>query len=241
MTAAGRMWAIVPVKRFAAAKRRLAPVLEAGERAALARLMLEDVLDALLPCRDILTGVLVVTADREAMAVARHCGAAVVMDAADSGINEAIVAGIEHLGASADDAAMVVPSDIPQATRNAFAQAAAAVAAPHSLAIAAAAQDGGTNLLACRPAGVVAPRFGQRSFDQHRRAALQAGIAVQTLRLPELSLDIDRPDDLPAFLALNSPTRTHAFLSAIPFQERLAASARPGRRSLERVLVKVGS
>jgi 2-phospho-L-lactate/phosphoenolpyruvate guanylyltransferase len=234
-----RLWAIVPVKPFAAAKRRLAPVLDAAERASLARLMFEDVLDALMPCRDILTGVLVVTSEGDAMDVARHRGAAVVMDGVDNGINEAIIAAIDHLRPKAGDAVLVVPSDIPQITHNAFAQAAAAVAAPRSLAIAAAARDGGTNLFAGRPAGVVAPQFGPQSFERHRQAAVQAGIAVQTLCLPELSLDIDCPNDLPAFLALNSPTRAHAFLSAIPLHERLIGLAWPS--SFDRVLVKVGS
>lgn len=239
MTAGARMWAIVPVKRFAAAKRRLTPVLDAGERAALARLMFEDVLDALVPCRDIFTGVLVVTSDSDAMAMARQRGAAVVTTEADSGINEAILATIDHLGPQADDAVLVVPSDIPQVTHKAFVQAAAAVAAPRSLAIAAAARDGGTNLFAGRPAGIVAPQFGPHSFERHRHAAVQAGITVQSLCLPELALDIDRPDDLPAFLALMSPTRAHAFLSEIPLQDRLVGSASPNR--FDRMLVEVGS
>ena len=239
MTGSERMWAILPVKRFADAKRRLTPVLEAGERAALARLMFEDVLDALMPRHGIFTGVVIVTSDSDAMAIARQRGATVVTTEVDSGINEAILAAIDQLRPQADNAALVVPSDIPQVTHKAFVQAAAAVAGPRSLAIAAAARDGGTNLFAGRPAGIVAPQFGPHSFQRHRRAAVQAGITVQTLSLPELSLDIDRPDDLPVFLALKSPTRAHAFLSALPLHDRLVGSASPNR--FDRVLVEVGS
>jgi len=234
-----RLFAIVPVKRFDAAKRRLAPVLDTAERATLARLMFEDVLDTLMPCHDILADVLIVTSDSDAAALARECGAAVVADHADCGINEAILAAIDYAAPEADDAIVVMPSDIPQVTRKAFALAAAAVAKPRSLAIAAAARDGGTNLFAARPAGVLAPQFGPLSFERHRQAAIQAGIAVQTLRLPELGLDIDRPDDLSAFLALNSATRTHAYLATLPLHERPAYPVLLNESG--RVLVEAGS
>ena len=41
------IWALVPVKAFSAGKRRLSPVLNAIDRARLARAMFEDVLDLL--------------------------------------------------------------------------------------------------------------------------------------------------------------------------------------------------
>jgi 2-phospho-L-lactate guanylyltransferase len=227
MIEGARILAVIPVKRFSAAKSRLASVLGAGKRAELARLMFEDVLDALMQCQDILAGTLVVTSDRKAADMALPRGALIVVEPADSGINAAVNLAVRHISLGAEDGLMVVPSDIPQVTRRAFAQAAAAVAPPRSLAIAAAAEDGGTNLFACRPAGVISPRFGPCSFDQHCRAALQAGVAVHALRVPELSLDIDWPENLRTFLSLKSKTRTHAFLS------RIRSSRRPIERRLQ--------
>ena len=81
------------------------------------------------------------------------------------------------------------------------------------MAIAAAADDGGTNLLGCRPARAIPLRFGRHSFERHCRAATRAGLTVQALHLPELLFDIDRPEDLRRFVALGSRTRTHEFLS----------------------------
>lgn len=234
-----RIWAVVPVKRFSAAKSRLVPVLDAGERAELGRLMFEDVLDALVPCRDILAGVLVVTADSGAASLARLRGATVLADVADSGINAAVVQASQYILQTTDNGLMVVPSDIPQITRSAFAQAAAAVAEPRSIAIAAAAEDGGTNLFACRPAGVIPPQFGPRSFDMHYRMAQQAGLAVHTLHVPELSLDIDRPENLRTFLALKSNTRTHAYLSCVHVVDRLERLLRPNRRPLDPAVAEV--
>jgi 2-phospho-L-lactate guanylyltransferase len=238
MTADNRIWAVIPVKRFSAAKARLASVLDIGERAELARVMFEDVHDALLQCQDILAGTLVVTWDPEVAALARRRGASVVPDA-ERGINAAVTLAVQYIHAHGGAGLMVVPSDIPQVTRNAFAEAGRAIATAPSLAIAAAADDGGTNLFACRPAGAVPPLFGPRSFDLHRRTAILMDVVVHTLRLPELSLDIDRPENLRTFLALESSTRTHDFLCRIPLVERLAKCRRLRRQPPDRATAEV--
>ena len=210
-----RIRAIVPVKRFSTAKSRLATVLNAIERAELAQLMFEDVLDALELCKEFLAGVIVVTSDESAAALARSRGAMVVSDAADNGINAAVRLAIHRIDRSGDDGVIIVPSDIPQLSLDGIFKAVTAISAPRTLAVVPATEDGGTNLLACRPADVVPLRFGPHSFDRHCSAALRAGITPHVLAIPELGLDIDRPENLRAFLSLKSQTRTHAFLSAI--------------------------
>jgi 2-phospho-L-lactate/phosphoenolpyruvate guanylyltransferase len=221
MTAGAHIHAVLPVKPFARAKTRLERALAASERVTLARLMFEDVLDALMACRDIFACTVVVTTDPQAAALARRLGAGVLADSADCGINAAISSAVRNLSVDADDALLVVPSDIPQVTRVALAQAAAAVAAERTVVIAGAARDGGTNLLACRPVHAIPPLFGPDSFERHRSTALRAGFSVQILTLAELSLDVDRPDDLCHFLKLNSNTRSHAFLSNISLKRRI--------------------
>jgi len=120
---------------------------------------------------------------------------------------------IDLFGGKPDTGVIIVPSDLPQLSAAAIAAAVEAISGGSSVAIAAAPADGGTNLLACRPAAAVPLHFGPSSFLQHSRAAQQAGLAVRILALPELLVDIDRPDDLQAFCALHSKTRTHAFLA----------------------------
>jgi 2-phospho-L-lactate guanylyltransferase len=221
MTSGGQIQAVLPVKPFALAKTRLEGVLAANERITLARLMFEDVLDALTACNDIFASTVVVTADREAAALARRSGAFVLTESAGRGINAAISSAVRSRSVEAGNALLVVPSDIPQVTRMALAQAAGAVAAERSVALGAAARDGGTNLLACRPAHAIPPLFGPHSFERHRGTALRAGLSVQILTRAEFSLDVDRPDDLRHFLMLNSNTRSHAFLSSISVDQRI--------------------
>jgi 2-phospho-L-lactate guanylyltransferase len=219
MTDGNRVWCIVPVKRFGVAKSRLIPVLDVQERATLARLMFEDVIDVLLQSEAMLAGVAVVTPDRNAATVARSRGAAAVLDRTDNGINAAVRMAIAQI-AGDDDGVIVVPSDIPQVTPDAIAAAVQAIASPGTMAIAAA-DDGGTNLLAGRPAGAIPLHFGPCSFERHCRAAAEAGIAIHTLHVPQLLPDIDRPEDLRRFVALESRTRTHEFLSRLGICERL--------------------
>src|SRR4051812_29560895 len=114
-----KMWSIVPVKRFAVAKSRLSPVLDAEERAVLARLMFEDVLDVLLQSQAVLEGVAVATSDNNAATLARGRGAAVALDRGDNGINAAVGLAIAQF-AGEDDGVVVVPSDIPQVTPDAI-------------------------------------------------------------------------------------------------------------------------
>ncbi len=206
------VWAILPVKRFVTAKSRLASILGCQARARLARVMYEDVLETLVEC-SCLTGIIVVTPERDAAAGAERHGAKVVFEARDSDINAALRTAIDHLDGDAEIGVVIVPSDLPHLSVQAIETAVAAISRPVSMAIAAARADGGTNLLACRPAATVPLCFGPSSFLRHRRAAQQAGITVRELQVPELLLDIDRPDDLQAFRALQTRTRTHSFLS----------------------------
>src|SRR5207302_11401939 len=70
--------------------------------------------------------------------------------------------------------------------------------------------DGGTNLLVRRPPGVIAARFGRRSFAKHRWAAKRSGASFVEADLPELAFDLDRPDDVARFLAADRPGRTRS-------------------------------
>lgn len=231
-----RIWTVVPVKRFSAAKVRLAPILSASERAELARTMFEDVLDTLKQCKNLVSEMVVVTSDFDAAALARCSGLAVVADEPECGVNAAVARAIAAIRPAADSGLMIIPSDIPQLSRNAIAQATAAIEKSPSLALAEAADDGGTNLFALRPIGAVPLLFGQHSFTLHRSAALQAGIPVQVLRIPELFLDIDRPENLKAFVALGSRTRTHEYLIRIGVHDRIAGYNDAVRRPLDQTV-----
>jgi 2-phospho-L-lactate guanylyltransferase len=144
----GGAWAVVPVKRFDQAKQRLSGVLTAPRVAALAAAMLGDVLEQLSGTVG-LAGVLVVTSDAKAAAIAESFGAIVLTDPADSGINDAVAHGVHKLGSLEASAAIILPSDIPFVTGAELSIVLAALGrAP--VVLTPAARDGGTNILGCR-------------------------------------------------------------------------------------------
>ena len=217
------VWAVVLVKPFRLAKQRLASVLDVGERSELARVMLEDVLTAVDACER-LAGVIVVTADHAAAAVARQHGAIVLSESAAVGMNAAVTRVIRYLTGSSDAGIVVVPSDLPHVSAADIEQMIGLVHRAPAIALVRS-SDGGTNLLACRPSGVIAPSFGPDSFNAHCAAAVAKGIAPTVYLAPHLSLDIDGRDDLAAFVSRQSSTRTHAYLSQLNIERRLAKRA----------------
>jgi 2-phospho-L-lactate/phosphoenolpyruvate guanylyltransferase len=224
----GGVWAIVLVKPFRLAKQRLGPVLSEGERIELARVMLEDVLHA-LDASTHLAGVFVVTADDAAAAIARRHKAMVIREAAATGMNAAIAEVIDHLSGRPDAGIVVVPADLPQISATEIDEIVALIRRAPAVALVRASSDGGTNVLACRPAGIIAPSFGVNSFNRHCLAAADEGIAPTVRLAPRLGLDVDRPEDLVAFLSLDSPTGTHAYLSRLGIHERVRPEARTVR------------
>lgn len=221
------LWAVVPAKSFRAAKARMAPLLQPGERDRLARAMLADVLDALTASRS-LAGVLVVTADEEVAELALVMGADVLREAVESGTNAAIRAAIEALRERASGM-IVIPGDLPHLTPEAVEVIARRCSRPRALVLVAASRDGGTNLLAASPPDLIVPRFGEDSFVRHRAAAYMAGIDPQILGLDRLDLDLDTPEDLSAFHALGTGTRTQSFLAGAMAPPTPRARARADR------------
>jgi 2-phospho-L-lactate guanylyltransferase len=195
--------------------------------------MVEDVLGALVASRHLLAGLIVLTTDVEAAAIARDHDALVLDEAVPAGVNAAIAQALDHLAAAIAPAPagssplsmqrwtsitagmLVVPADLPHLSAVAVEQIVALLGAPRAVAIVPATSDGGTNLLACKPAGIIPPCFGPRSFERHCQAARLAGVNPTVLAWSDLGRDLDRPEDLAAFLSLGTPTRTHALLSSL--------------------------
>jgi len=209
------LWAVVPVKRFAESKQRLAPRLDLDQRVALAGAMLEDVLAALTHS-PALAGVLVITGDASAAAIARAAGALVIADDENAGTSAAVTRAARHLAALGSPGMLVVPADVPLITPADVETIVAAHRQSYqwpAVTLVPASMDGGTNALACSPPDAIPLCFGEESYARHRDAALAHGIEPQTVRLTRVGRDIDRPEDVADFLLHPSPTRTYAWLS----------------------------
>jgi len=210
MSGSGRFCAVVPFKGTAQVKQRLAAALTPPQRQALALAMLGDVLQTLSAVGE-LRGVLVVTTDLEAIALAAQFGAQVSPDHAHEGHTGAVTGAAKRLVAEGTGL-MTVPGDIPLVAPDDIRELLAAHAPAAGFTIAPASDDLGSNAVLCTPANAVPLRFGDNSFFPHLAAARQHGIEPRVVRLPRIALDIDTPEDLARFLATPSPTRARAVL-----------------------------
>lgn len=203
--------AVIPVKPLGRALRRLSPVLDGAGRRALQEAMLADILMA---CRDCaaLEGVVVVTSDPDARAIAHAHGARVVADHAPArGINAAVARGLAEVGGPAlvlmADLALARPADLAFVIDE-------ALPAPGATLVAS--RDGtGTNAMLLDPPDVLDPHLGPRSLGLHLDQAARMGVAVRVLERPALGLDVDTPQDLAAFWRIPSDGQARRVLSRL--------------------------
>jgi 2-phospho-L-lactate/phosphoenolpyruvate guanylyltransferase len=188
--------AILPIKTFSEAKRRLRLDLNAEDRRALVEAMFYDVLVSLrrVPGLD---GIVTVSGDHSAQQIAGGYGATVVEDD-ERGHNAAATKGIATaLGAGAERV-LLVPGDCPAVDPRELEALLAHPAGPRSVLIVPDRHGTGTNALLLKPPDALAPSFGPGSRHRHIADAGTAGVAAEVVELPSLALDVDTPDDLAA-------------------------------------------
>jgi 2-phospho-L-lactate guanylyltransferase len=206
----GSIWAVVPVKETGSAKQRLAGLLPAGVRRHLALAMLADVLDALAGVGE-LAGIVVVTVDSAASEIAYRAGAEVWCEGARDGHTGAVTAAARRLAARGS-VMLTIPGDVPLVLPADIRRLLGAHGPAPAFTIVPARDERGSNAIVCSPADLVPLRFGADSFFPHLAAARACGVEPATIHLPRLSLDMDEPDDLLAFMKLPSATRTRRLL-----------------------------
>jgi 2-phospho-L-lactate guanylyltransferase len=206
--------AVLPIKTFARAKHRLAEAVEGADRRELAEAMVGDVFEALAAVPE-LSGVIAVTAEPRAAALAREAGAEVVHDPVEAGQSAAALLGVDAALRRGAARALLVPGDCPALDPG---EVSALLAFPDPVVIVADRHGAGTNALLLSPPDAIAPSFGPGSFARHAARARLSGVAVA--EVPSLGLDVDTPGDLAALRAAlmisrRGAARTRALLERL--------------------------
>jgi 2-phospho-L-lactate guanylyltransferase len=211
----------VPVKDLANAKQRLMAFLSPEERRALARAMLEDVLEALVSA---LPGsVAVVTADRDVIELAGRRGADCLVEAANRGHSEAVAFAQRSARARGLDGFLTIPGDVPCVAADEVSTLVAALGDRGGAAFVPSLSGFGTNAALLVPADCMPLKFGEPSFENHLEGARERGLNPVVLRLTGLGLDIDSPEDLRLLITGGSSTRSAALLRTWDIRARLAS------------------
>ncbi len=221
-----RTAAILPVKRFSAAKSRLgASGVAATLRQRLARAMVSDVLHALAQT-DSIDRTIVVTREPSLVELAAEHDALLLADTAEDGQSAAVALGVRCALADGIERVLCIPGDCPAldpAELDALLAAAdaRAAAAPHrrpddrsgvgaEVTIVPDRHGAGTNGLLLAPPDAIEPAFGPGSCKRHAELARAAGARCQIERPASLLLDVDTGADLAALQDRLGATRAAA-------------------------------
>lgn len=207
--------AILPVKRFEAAKQRLAGGIDDERREALVAAMLADVLEEIGAARTVERTILVSDEPRAAE-IAAAGGAEVIPDPGNSPepapVDDIGAGKTEHVRGGHSNAALsgiacaeehgaarvvLLPGDCPLLDPRELDRLLTGVPRRY-VAIVPDRHGTGTNALVLSPPGAIRPAFGEGSCARHVAAARQADIPFAVEELPSLALDLDTPADLVA-------------------------------------------
>jgi 2-phospho-L-lactate/phosphoenolpyruvate guanylyltransferase len=191
-----RTAAILPVKRFAAAKSRLGESVEEDLRARLARAMVADVLQALAQTASIeLT--IVVTREPSLPETAREHGALLIEDTAEHGQSAAVTLGVQRALGDGFERVLCIPGDCPALDPVELGELLSRTE-ERSVVIVPDRHGTGTNGLLLAPPDAIVPAFGPGSCERHRALAREAGLSLRVAHPSSLLLDVDTGADLAA-------------------------------------------
>ena len=177
---------VVPVKAFAHAKMRLAPVLGPRQRADLARKMAEQVLTAARPLP-----VVVVCDDAEVSDVGTGPGARALVQRG-VGLNGAVNTAFSQLRDEGYRRLVVAHGDLPLATDLGWlAEIEGIVLVPDR-------HEEGTNVISLPTSCDFRFAYGPGSFARHQQEAQRTGLAWRVVHDAELAWDVDFPADMTA-------------------------------------------
>lgn len=198
---------LLPLRSSPVGLSRLAGLLSPAERLRLATAMLTDVVGALHDGG--VDRLAVLAGDERAVAIARTLDLPVHTDPPDGGLDGAVAAAVDRLGAGAPVA--VVMPDLPRlSARDVRALLGAAVPV-----VVAPTADGGTGALVRRPARAIPTAYGPGSSARHLLLAREAGLPTATVRSPGLGRDVDTPADLRSLTPSAVGPATAGFLASL--------------------------
>jgi len=195
-------YAIIPVKPLNRAKSRLARALKAHTRAALVRSLFSRTLDVIAQVERI-NGVIVVSRDLTILELAHQRNAITLMES-ESGLNSAITQAAQWAQANHARAVIVIPVDLPLITAADLDAVIDRAEEERCVVIAPDRHEDGTNVLLVSPPDAIQFAYGASSFNVHRAQAIERGLIVHEYRSPTTAFDIDVPDDLERYRALDS-------------------------------------
>ena len=211
---------LIPVKELSTSMSRLGDVLTQNEKIGLSLAMLEDVIEVVQGV-DGLAPLVIVTRDARASSIAEKYGIEVIREPVGiRGEGPAVDYGAGILEGRGIERLLVIPSDMPQVSREDL-KAILAVDAGTRSVVMAPAHDGGTNGMLRSPPTVIPSRFGPNSLSLHLQEAEARGVAARIIDLASFRVDVDTPEDLAETLTWPKIGRARTYADSLGLGGRL--------------------
>lgn len=188
-----RTGAIVPVKTFSKAKKRLN--LSAEKTETLCRLMLNEVLDTISHSQ-IIEKIALVTKDESVFEIGKKFGCVEILDEKELGVNNAVSLADKFFLEEKFDATIVFPQDIPlmqaediQALFDFQLSKKCALVVPSR-------KFDGTNALLRAPVNLMETHYDEDSYRIHLSIAEKYNASYALVLIRRIMLDVDDLDDL---------------------------------------------
>jgi 2-phospho-L-lactate guanylyltransferase len=215
---------VVPVKSPRRAKHRLEPVLSEPDRIRLAGVMARDVFAVVSRLHPY--GRFVISDDPEILEEGRRFGLEPLTDEIAQGQSAAVRQGFSAAWERGYTSALTIPGDVPAVTAEELAEL-IGYRPEIEVLLAPDRERLGTNGLRLAPPDAIALRFGEDSMSLHQSEARRANRSFAVKEIEGLRYDLDRPDDVVAFMQLPRDTATRQLLQELGFAERVLATTPP--------------
>ena len=191
--------AIVPVKTFSKAKKRLR--LQQSVKENICNLMLQEVLKTISNCK-LIDKIVLVSKDEAALKIGRQFNAAEILDN-ESGVNDAVSLADQYISDKKFDCSIIFPQDIPIMMSSDIDNLLNFVKSKNSVIIVPSRQFNGTNALVRCPADIMKTSYDMGSYTFQIDAAKTKTDDVSIALIRRMMLDIDDEHDLAFMLKQN--------------------------------------
>ncbi|HEY4870916.1 MAG TPA: 2-phospho-L-lactate guanylyltransferase [Candidatus Dormibacteraeota bacterium] len=215
---------VIPVKSPSRAKYRLEAVLSESDRSRLALTAARDVFGAVSNLHGY--GRFVISDDPAMLEEGRRFGLEPLTDRVSQGQTAAVQQGFAAAWERGFTAALTIPGDVPAVTTEEldelcrYRREIEVLLTPDR-------EHTGTNGLRLVPPHAITLRFGEDSFNLHLAEARRANRSVEVKEVEGLRYDLDRPEDIVAFMQLDRQTATRELLTELDVAERVLAATPP--------------
>ena len=192
--------AIIPVKTFSNAKRRLG--LSPPKVEELCKIMLEEILHTTSISPQI-EKTIIVTKEQKAIEIGKKFDAHIIIDEKEESVNSAVALADKYLLENNFDASIVFPQDIPYIKTQDIDFMLNYIAPPNFAIIVPSRRFDGTNALVRMPINLMETHYDEDSYKIHMNTAKEHTLNVAMVFVKRIMWDVDNKEDLEFLLEQN--------------------------------------